>query len=479
MEVGRLEDAIEVLTICARDFPRDAKPLIELGAVFKQLNRDADALDALERAVALQPGDANLQVKLGTERILAWAMDDAEASFRNAIAIDPAHAEAHVLLGILLEHINRPAELPALIATAEAAGIEEGSVQFIRALAHRRERRFEEGLAALAKVSDEIEPIRCAQLAGQFHDRLGNPEAAFDAFKEMNRLLALDPSDPLRRAEDYRTALLRDRATVTSSWYGSWRPLSPPAERASPVFLVGFPRSGTTLLDTMLMGHPHVQVLEERPPINKVEDAVGGIEGLADLDEEGLAALRELYFREAASCIDLQPDTLLIDKFPLHLNKVPVIHRLFPDARFILALRHPCDTVLSCFITNFRLNNAMANFTDLENSAHVYDMSFGFWEQSRAIMPIRVHEIAYERIVADSEAELRPLFDYLDLDWRGEVLDHRRTAMERGVISTASYAQVTEPIYDRAAGRWTRYRNQLAPVIPTLRPWVERFGYTL
>jgi len=121
----------------------------------------------------------------------------------------------------------------------------------------------------------------------------------------------------------------------------------------------------------------------------------------------------------------------------------------------------------------------MSSFLSLENVARIYDLSFGFWEQARAIVPIRSHSVMYERMVSDIAAELRPLFDYLGLDWRDEVLDHRRTAKARGVISTASYAQVTEPLYDRAAGRWTRYRHQLEPVLPVLQPWIERYGYAL
>lgn len=479
LELGRFDEAIEVLTACTRDFPRDPKPFSELAALLKTLYRDPEALVALQQAAALDPRDVELQVSLGIELFLAWKTNDAEKAFRNAIAIQPDHAKAYVHLAVLFDRANRADEFPAHIAEASAARIDEGSLQLIRALACRRERRFEEGLAALARVPDDVEPLHRAQLAGQFHDRLGNPEAAFSAFSEMNRQASLDESQPRERAAELRRTLDRNRAIVTREWYAGWNAVLPPKDRASPVFLVGFPRSGTTLLDTLLMGHPQVQVLEERPMLTRVEAALGGIDRLTDLDDETAATLRALYFREVAENIDLRPDTLLIDKNPLHLNKVPLIHRLFPDARFILALRHPLDVVLSCFITNFRLNDAMANFVDLETSAAFYDLNFSFWEQSRAIMPIRVHEIVYERIVADSEAELRPLFDYLDLDWRGEVLDHRRTAMERGVITTASYSQVTEPIYNRAAGRWTRYRDQLAPVIPILRPWIEQFGYAL
>jgi tetratricopeptide (TPR) repeat protein len=475
---GRLDEAVEALQGCVRDFPRDPKPLVELGGVLKQLGRDAEALDVLERAVRLDPRDADLQVKLATERLVAWKMEEAEQALRAAIAVSPSHADAHVMLAIVLEHLNRAGDFEGLIDDARRKGVEEGAIRFIHALACRRERRYREGLEALAGVPSDIEPIRRAQLAGQFHDGLGEVSEAFAAFSDMNRLQAEDSTDPLRRAAELRAGLERDQALVTAAWYHGWRPATAPSRRPSPAFLVGFPRSGTTLLDTLLMGHPDVQVLEERPPLYNVEQALGGLDRLPELGDAELEAMRERYFAEVSEHVALRPGALLVDKSPLHMNKVPLIHRLFPDARFILALRHPCDVVLSCFITNFRLNSAMANFLRLEDAAAFYDLSFRYWSASRSVLPIRVHEVAYERMVEDPEAALRPLFDFLDLPWHSEALDHQRTAHNRGVISTASYAQVTEPIYRRAAGRWHRYRRHLEPVLPTLLGWSERLGYT-
>jgi tetratricopeptide (TPR) repeat protein len=479
IDAGRTDEALAALTACERDFPGDAKPLVEKYALLKQLYRDEEALVALEQANRLDPNDVDLLVKLGSERFVAFNMVGAEQAFRRAITLDPAHAEAHVALANLLEHSNQVDAFAPLISSAEAAGVEAGSLHFIRALSLRREKKFEEGLQALALVPEDVEPSRRAQLVGQFHDRLGNAEAAFAAFADMNANQKLDPSDPVLRAEEYRAEHTAHREVVTRAWAGSWTPAAPSSAGPTPAFLVGFPRSGTTLLDTMLMGHPRVVVLEERPPLSAVEKTVGGLERLASLDEKEIDALRSLYFEEAAKYATLAPDSLLIDKAPLHLNKVPLIYRLFPEAQFILALRHPCDVLLSCFMTNFRLNNAMANFLDLDTAAWVYDQTFSYWEQCRSLFPITVNTVTYEHMVANSSAELRPLFDALGLDWREEALDHLKTAATRGVISTASYSQVHEPLYGRASGRWTRYRDQLAPVLPVLKPWIDRFGYAL
>jgi hypothetical protein len=229
----------------------------------------------------------------------------------------------------------------------------------------------------------------------------------------------------------------------------------------------------------MLMGHPQVQVIEERSAIVHVEQALGGVDALPALTADQVRAARDDYWAEVATYVELRPDSLLVDKSPLYLNKTAIMHRLFPGAKTILALRHPMDVVLSCFVTNFRPNPAMANFLDLRRTAELYDRSMAAFEEARDLLGLDVFTISYERMIADRDAELRPLFEWLGLDWREEAVDHQATAARRGVITTASYAQVNEPLYTRSAGRWTRYATQLEPVRDLLAPWVEKFGYSL
>jgi hypothetical protein len=121
----------------------------------------------------------------------------------------------------------------------------------------------------------------------------------------------------------------------------------------------------------------------------------------------------------------------------------------------------------------------MSSFLDLTNASRTYDRIFRYWEKCREILPLDIHMLRYEAMVADTEAAVRPLFDFLGLDWEDAALDHQRTAIRRGHIRTPSYAQVTEPVYARASGRWTRYREPMKYALPVLAPWVERYGYSL
>ncbi|MFZ1367260.1 sulfotransferase, partial [Sphingorhabdus sp.] len=138
-----------------------------------------------------------------------------------------------------------------------------------------------------------------------------------------------------------------------------------------------------------------------------------------------------------------------------------------------------CDVVLSCYMQNFKPTEAMSSFLDLTNASRTYDRIFGYWEQCQSVLPLDVHMLRYEAMVEDVESELRPLFDFLGLDWDPSVLDHQKTARERGYIRTPSYAQVTEKIYSSASGRWQRYRNYMNEVLPILEPWVQKYDYSL
>ena len=478
---GAGDNALEVLKQAARDFPRDHLIHFELGRLAGDFGDTALAIEAFETAHRLNPRDAETLAKLAQQRAAAWQLEKAAVNYNEALAVQPDMPEAHIGLALLHEHDNKGTELDRLADEARAANLDPGAQAYLDALAHRRAKRWEPGLAAAQAANPDYDGVRRAQMIGEFNDRLDRPAEAFAAFVEMNRLASEAPHGPMALADRYRDMVRANFSLLSRDWLDSWTAPVPPGsdERPSPVFLFGFPRSGTTLLDTMLMGHPSVRVLEEKPAFPNVERSIGDMANLADMDATAIRDARDRYWAEVAGLTDLPDGCLLVDKSPLYLNKLPVIRRLFPDAKLVLALRHPMDVVLSCFITNFRPNAAMANFLELPRTAELYDLSFASFEKAQQQLDMPVFTVVYERMIADKDSELRPLFDWLGLDWQGDALDHQATAAKRGVITTASYAQVHEPIYQRSAGRWTRYAEQLAPVRDILRPWIDRFGYSI
>ncbi|WP_205479555.1 tetratricopeptide repeat-containing sulfotransferase family protein [Sphingomonas arenae] len=478
-ETGEGAEAEQLLQALADEFPDDTTALLQLHALRRDQGRDEDALGPIREAVARDRSNIDLLVGLASHHVRLLDYPAAEREYRRAIALDPAHPVGNLGLASVFELTNRTEELAALAREAEAKAVRADALNFIRAMDHRRAKRFDQGLVALEQVPDELETPRRTHLLGQLLDGAGRYDEAFGAFGRMNALAIADPSDPVSRGASYRAQVRAQTASLTPAWQARWRPFQPTDVRSSPAFLLGFPRSGTTLLDTMLMGHPGLEVLEEEPALRDAQQLLPDVTALPDLADAQIQAARDAYFARAATLAPLAPGSLLIDKNPLASNMLPWIARLFPDARIILALRHPCDVVLSCVITNFRLNDGMASFLDVATAAELYDLTFRNLERAQELLGLPLHQVRYEAVVTDPEQELRALSAFLGLDWSDRVLDHQATARDRGRIKTASYAQVTEPLYKRASGRWEKYRTHLEPVLPVLQPWIDKFGYSV
>ena len=473
---GRLEEGVEPCARAVQLDPRNPVPALELGKLLCHLGRYSEAVAPLRRAAALAPAAVEVQVELGRACAGTSELTEAEDAYRRALMLRPDHALALLELGIVLERCNRVPELADLLRHAEAHGVPNADVAYLHALHLRQEGRVEEAFAAALEMRPDVQPLRRALLVGELADQTGDTAAAFAAFSEANALAAKEAGAAVVDAEASRCRVRELTRIVTRSWYEGWTPPAP-GDRASPVFLVGFPRSGTTLLDTVLMGHSGIAVLEEERTLQPVEDLLGSYERLPALDHAEIARLRAAYFNEVDRVAPNAKGKLVIDKLPLNLLRLPLIHRLFPDARIVFAQRHPCDVVLSCFMQSFTLNDAMANFLDLSEAATFYDLVLAFWVRCREVLPLALRTVRYEDLVEDLEGQARALLDFLGLQWDANVLDHSRTARARGVINTPSYSQVVKPIYRQASGRWERYRAAMAPVLPILAPWAARLGY--
>lgn len=459
--------------------PQDAAAQLELGRALAGADRHDEALLRLSAALAAAPDNIELASEAADVMVTCKAFAQAEAQYRIILARQPGLKQAWTGLGKLLERLNRPTELLALLDDAARAGIPDEELALLRARGLRGEDRLEEALEQAQAAPDYVDSAARAQLIGDIADRLGLTDAAFAAFSEANALLAADAVGSTQQAEQYRATFDRMRKLLTAEWFATWLPRSTPSPRAAPVFIFGFPRSGTTLIDTMLGGHPDTIVLEEEAVIDTVAKTLGSQERLATLSQSEIDTLRALYFAEVDAIAPGAAGKTIIDKSPLGLGNTALLYRLFPDARFVFAERHPCDVVLSCFITSAQMDAKVANFFDFVGTAMLYDSVLAYWQRCNEVLPIHVHAVRYERLVADPERELRTLAEFAGLSWNAQVLENRSNASARAYIGSPSYAQVAEPIYTRARGRWLKYRAQMQAVLPILAPWAARMGYDL
>ena len=436
------------------------------------------ALAELRELARTNTSDANSWVAIAHLENLLGRPNESLAAIDRALQRDGSNADALVALAEAVEQRNDLERLQNTVSRIAALDRRVEKLPLLQARLASRRGNYEQALVLARSAPLSTDAGTRAQLIGQCLDRLGDPDGAFDAFVEMNGEDARTGSSTERAAKESRASVVEQRSLLTREWISGWRSADPPALR-EPALLVGFPRSGTTLLDTLLMGHPETAVAEEEPMLARVEHELGHLHRLAELGTAEAEKLRALYFDEAGKHVVDAQTRLLIDKNPLAMGSQALIHRLFPTAPIIFMERHPCDVVLSCFMTRFQPTGFGANFLTLEDTALLYDEMMQLWSKSAELLQLKRHQVRYERLVEDPEAELRPLAQFLGLKWLPELLDHRTTASKRAFIKTPSYAQVTEPVNIKPVGRWVRYRKQLRPVLPILEPWVERMGYAL
>jgi tetratricopeptide (TPR) repeat protein len=246
------------------------------------------------------------------------------------------------------------------------------------------------------------------------------------------------------------------------------------------VFLLSFPRSGTTLLEVVLDGHPRVVSLDEHELlIDSVRELMGNPQDLSALihaSEADLQRLREAYWeRVREGEVDVS-GKVFVDKYPMNTLKLPLIARLFPNAKILFAQRDPREVVLACFRRRFKTNPATYELLTLPGAAALYDITMRVGELLRPVFGDHWRDVRYETLVADFAAQTRAICEFLGLEWIEGMDDFGQRARERA-RSTPSTAQLARGLDRSRPAHWQHYRAALEPVLPTLTKWVERFGY--
>ena len=462
--------------------------LNSLGGAYAANGRLAEAREALEAALAI---DGNFPWALQNLGGILMELGDRPAArrcFERALMSDPRHVDSIASLADLAEKENRledarllvrqaltlaPGYLPARVVDARLAlrADEPAAAETI----------LREVLAHPAGAKPNLRPT-AMHFLGEALESQGRYAEAFAAFRGANEIDRQSQSPRFANSEFAASpgSIAKLTTFLRTANSAGW-PRPPPDGLPTPAFLVGFPRSGTTLLQQVLAGHPDVATLEEQDNFRDAHAELllppGALEGWASLPPATLTRWRAEYWRRVERRAGaLAPGRLYLDKLPLNLAVLPVIHLLFPQARILLALRDPRDVVVSCFRSRFAGNAAMFQFLTLEGAARYYDAVMAVAALSRERLPLAVHALRYEDLVGNFRNEVTRVLGFLGLAWADDVLRYAETARGR-TIQTPSATQVIRPIYASAIGQWRRYETELAPVLPALEPWVRRFGY--
>jgi tetratricopeptide (TPR) repeat protein len=315
-------------------------------------------------------------------------------------------------------------------------------------------------------------------------DSLGLYEEAYSAGEEAHRSqLAFIEAAMGKSATSESRIMARAARSCDPNDVATWGSIGPGVQH-SPIFVVGFPRSGTTLLEQVLDAHPELKSMDEQPFLLRAHEDIlnRGIDypvGLGALGTQDLDELRARYWERVLTKVTLRPGQRLVDKNPLNMLVLPLMRRLFPQARIILLIRHPCDVLLSCFMQNFRAPELALLCRDLPTLARTYAQTFGYWYSQWPLLQPQSYELRYERLITDFVPQVRELADFLQLPWNEAMLAPAERARAKGFVSTPSYAQVLEPINSRSVGRWRHYERRFEDVLSNLKPWLERWGYAL
>jgi tetratricopeptide (TPR) repeat protein len=423
MHQGKTGEAITPLEQVIALNPTHVEALLNLG-ICRHIQRDFTlAQDALERAVTITPVDPRALRHLGNLYKELQDTPQALACYRKALQLVPNDSDLWAELISTLELLNDLDAAQVAVTTALQSVSNHANILFESAKILRRRNNYQAALQTLKSIQPkDLHP----RLIQSFHyeratvlDHLGHYAEAFADYSQGNILA----STSIRARDTDKTALPRQIEAIQK-----WLTQNAPATNSGDdedlgddlCFLIGFPRSGTTLLDVMLDGHTQVLSLEEQATIERTAFKLDQLLGhypnaMATLSREQRHMLRNTY-RECITTPRQSQHTLILDKMPIRTIHAPFIHRLFPKAKFLFVERHPCDVVLSNFMQQYALNEAMIHFNQLASTVNMYAQVMQLWQQCLAVLPnLTVHYVRYESLINNPEHRLRDICTFLSL----------------------------------------------------------------
>ena len=375
----------------------------------------------------------------------------------------------------------RATDIEFLINNLESRNLLPEYVALLRANKLMSEKKYDECLALIDDTAkyqlDDQNLSYLLSLKGNALEGLKDYNQAFDVYTEMNAL----------KAKQSKQNKIQPSSIATRS---DWSVPERNPEEASSfkiAFLVGFPRSGTTLLENVLDSQPDIVALGEKPMIADTARLLDkkfpkvGVD-YSKLDSDALLLLRENYlrvFREYARIDQFSEEKVYIDKEPFNLLSVPLIKSIFPEAKIIVALRHPLDCILSCFFQNFVSSPETSHFEDIERTFTRYADTFNLYNTYAQRFGSDIVEVRYEDMLNQFDNEMSKVFEFIGTKYDAELAKSFNKVAGQKLINTASRDQVKAELYNTSIQRWKNYANVIQPLIPKVETHIKQFGYSI
>jgi tetratricopeptide (TPR) repeat protein len=470
--------------------PREAQIRWTYAQCCYDIGQRQEAVSSLQDWVTLDGLSVEITVSIALLLVTSGAARLAQPAVQRLLVNPPTSGRAAVGFALLLERLHRLDEAHAVLQRLEREehdlSLNSERLAMCAVLAARtghHEDCYRLLTLALAEHPGTVHRYDLLYPLAASCDALGRYDEAYTAAAQAHALQLefLELASGKSSEEHSQLWALTEHGCCADD-IACWE--SSPASEGSPIFVVGFPRSGTTLLEQMLDAHPMLQSMDEQPFLLRAVARISarGIRypiELGRLTNDDVMEMRARYWEDVRTRVPLSSDRRLVEKNPLNMALLPVMRRLFPDSPIILVLRHPCDTVLSCFLQHFPSDLALLG-RDLTSLARSYARAFAYWDSQCSLLRPTTYEFRYEQLVMDFPGEVDRICAFLQLQRHEAMLTPGRHAQTKGFISTPSYAQVLEPISSRSVGRWRNYERYFSTeALAVLRPWIKRWGYSL
>ncbi len=487
LNLNHFNKALDLATR-ARDLaPRNVDALNALGVSLTKLDRTREAIAVFDAALRQAPGAFITHFNKATALEQASELKRARDQFIRALSLQPNHAESMTHIAHMAAQRGDMAEARDYATRAIKLDPRQVYATFALATADLAEKNYTAVLNALTPITRDSHATGqtrgvALNMLGDALDGLGRHDEAFRAYTQAGDTFRAmhEPIFGRQSAPDLTRKLTTYFRAAPSE---PWRNVSKGSFQSpvkTHVFLVSFPRSGTTLLGQVLAAHPDVESMEERSCLIDAHPFLlddSGLDKLAAMDGGELDSYREAYWKRVAQEWEAPTKPVFIDKLPLNSVLLCLVAKLFPDAKILFALRDPRDVVLSCFRRRFGMTQQMYELLTLKGAASYYDVVMELCEVYREKLSLAFTDTRYETLVSDFDGETKRLCAFLDIEPDPGMADFAPKALARH-IDTPSAAQVAQGLFTHGAGQWRPYREQLSPVLPILEPWIARYGYS-
>jgi tetratricopeptide (TPR) repeat protein len=484
------QTAIELMERANRLDPANAGILLDLGRMYGLRYDYAAAERCFEKAVRIATKKTETLATAGLQCRDFGNFAMSERYYLQATEQKDAAPEIFVKLAELYERIRQMDDAASLIDRALHLNGACSSALLLRAKLDRQAGRLDEAeklLRSLTTTAEKEIRVRGWYELGGILDRQGKYDEAMAAFLEAKALLRQNAGRHIAELKIVRARLEKLKsglsAEILQSWFDCGQTLQPTQKLA---LLGGHPRSGTTLLEQVLDSHPDIVSAEETtifhdaaymPLTRGLPKDEPMLSVLEAAQTDTLRQSRANYFRSVEGFLGKPvSERLLIDKNPSLTFLIPLLIRVFPEIKLLIALRDPRDVVLSCFMQSLPLEQGSSAYLSLESTVEEYTAMMTLWQTLAPLIKNPYLEVRYEDMVNDLESVARRTLDFLGVPWDARVLGFDEHARQK-VVRSPTYADVTKPVYKGAVGRWRNYQKHLEPHLEKLAPFVKLFGY--